>query len=223
MRIFDAATQAYIDSRVGVHAEGLIWIGSKSRITGLVEYVGVWTGTFDTTFVIDGVTRLYQGAGSVLRIEDITSDIGVSVRNISVNLAGLDPTIESIAREYDPRFAPIEIHRALFDLENETLVGTPHRIWKGFVDNVDFKTEAAGGSMACDLTCVSNAQLLTRTLAQKKSDDSHRLRNPLDRFRKYSTLTGQIGVFWGEKKVDDPKKPPANPLPIPVGGLGWNK
>lgn len=201
MRTFDTATQAYLDSRDGMHAEGFIWITAKNRISGAPESVGIWTGGYPTALVIDGVTRNYDGAGGLLEIEDMSSDIGVSVRNIQVRLAGMDPSVEAAVRLYDSRFAPVEIHRAIFDLENEGMVGEPHRVWKGFIDTVDIKTDEVGGSVTCELSLVSNAQLLTRTLAQKKSDDSQRLRSSGDRFRRYSTLTGQIPLFWGEKKV----------------------
>lgn len=199
MRQFGAATQAYFAAREGVHAEALLWITARDRVTGVQASIGLWTGAQDAQITIGGVARAYVGANEVLGIEDIQHELGLQVRQARLSLAGIAPGVETAIRAFDARLAPVEIHRALFSVTTGALVEEPHRVFKGWIDTVDFETGAIGGATTCEVTVVSNARVLTRTLATKKSDETQKLRSG-DRFRRYANATGQVGVWWGEQR-----------------------
>jgi len=210
MREYDAATMAFLRSRVGVIAHRLVWISARNTATGLVEDLGIWSGDDSMGFTIGGQSRDYIGAGALLDPEPITSQPGLDVRIHQVRMAAIAPEVEDLVKGYDTRFAPVEMHRALFHPETRQLVAEPHRIYKGMIDQITFPREAPGGSPACVVSVASETRILTRTLASKKSDESHRARGG-DRFRRNAVVSGSIPVFWGEKKLD----PPAEPAPSP--------
>ena len=83
-------------------------------------------------------------------------------------------------------------------------------IYKGMIDQITFPLEAPGGAPACVISVASETRILTRTLASKKSDESHKARGG-DRFRRNAVVSGSVSTFWGEKKLD----PPAEPAPSP--------
>lgn len=200
MKTFDTTTQAYMDAHEGIAAAGLIWIEAKDRATGAAAALGLWSGPQDAAISIGGVSRTYLGAGEVLGLPDIETEIGLEVREFRIQLSGIAPGVETAARQYDARFAPVEVHRALFDVNTGALIAEPVRVIKGWCDGISFETGAIGGSVIADLAVVSNARILTRTLATKKSDQSQQLRQG-DRFRRYADVTGQVGVWWGEKRA----------------------
>jgi hypothetical protein len=199
MKTFDTATQAYMDAQAGVAAAGLVWIQSKDRATGAAASIGLWTGPQDASITIGGAARTYLGAGEILGLPDIETETGLAVREYRLQLSGIAPGVESAARQYDARFAPVEIHRALFNIDTGVLIAEPVRVVKGWCDRLSFEVGPIGGSAVAEMTVVSNARILTRTLATKKSDRSQRLRDD-DRFRRYAEVTGQVGVWWGEKR-----------------------
>jgi hypothetical protein len=199
MRQFDAATQTYFASRSGIVAHALIWIVAKDRVTGVDTALGLWSGDQDAIFTIGGVARPYLGAGEIVGVEDIQRETGLQVRNHTLSLSGIAPGVEAATRAYDARLAPVEIHRALFDPVTNALVAEPHRMFKGWCDDLQFDTGAIGGATTAEMMVVSSARMLTRTLGTKKSDESQRLRSG-DRFRRYAAVTGRVGVWWGEKR-----------------------
>lgn len=200
MKTFDVATQAYMDAQAGIAAAGLVWIQAKDRSTGASASIGLWTGPQDAAISIGGVSRTYLGAGEILGLPDIETEIGLAVREYRLQLSGIAPGVETAARQYDARFAPVEIHRALFNVDTGALVAAPVRVVKGWCERLSFETGPIGGSAVAEMTVVSNARILTRTLATKKSDESQKLRQG-DRFRKYAEVTGQVGVWWGERRA----------------------
>jgi hypothetical protein len=199
MKTFDTATQAYMDAQSGVAAAGLVWIQAKDRATGAAASIGLWTGPQDASITIGGAARTYLGAGEILGLPDIETETGLAVREYRLQLSGIAPGVETAARQYDARFAPVEIHRALFNIDTGALIAEPVRVVKGWCDRLSFEVGPIGGSAVAEMTVVSNARILTRTLATKKSDQSQRLRED-DRFRRYAEVTGQVGVWWGERR-----------------------
>lgn len=199
MKTFDTVTQAYMDAQAGIAAAGLVWIEAKDRATGAPASIGLWSGPQDASISIGGVARTYLGAGEILGLPDIETDVGLAVREVRLQLSGIAPGVEAATRQYDARFAPVEIHRALFSIDTGALIADPVRVVKGWCERLSFETGPIGGSAVAELAVVSNARILTRTLATKKSDQSQRLRSG-DRFRKYAEVTGQVGVWWGEKR-----------------------
>lgn len=198
MRSYDTATGNYIAAaRAGVVARVLVWVTAKNRTTGAPETMGLWNGEQDQSFTIDGGSRDYYGAGGVLGVDDIRAEVGLQVRYHTITLSAIDTNIANLVRGFDARLAPVEIHRALFNTDTRVLVSEPHRVFKGWVNEISLPTPASGGDADMTVTLASSSRALTRTLSLKKSDESQRLRSD-DRFRRYGEVTGQVGVYWGE-------------------------
>ncbi len=79
------------------------------------------------------------------------------------------------------------------------LVAEPHRVFKGLVDELEI-TRDPSGAVQCEMTVASSARYLTRTLTLKRSDASQRLRMN-DRFLRYADVSGEVDVYWGEKRL----------------------
>ncbi|MCU0826660.1 MAG: hypothetical protein MUE52_04480 [Tabrizicola sp.] len=242
MRSYDAPTLAALQTRSAVVVRILIWVAARNRTTGDPETLGLWTGAYDRDFTINGGTRAYAGAGGIMEIPPIKYQSGLGVRMQRMVLSPISTVVADLIRTYDSRFAPIEIHRALFSPLDGSLVAEPHRLWKGFVDEVEVKETGTPGEATCEVVAASSARLLTRTLTLKASDATQQLRGG-DRFRKYADVSGKVDVWWGEMKgggggsggggllgpilalpggIAPPPQPAPAPQPptLPAGGLG---
>lgn len=201
MRSYTSAELAHIRARQGVRPRLLIWVAAKNRTTGATELAGFWSGDDDASFTIGGEVRTYHGAGALLGMDDLTIEIGLTVRRISVWLATAAPEVLSAVMGYDLRLAPAEIHRVLTDPLTHQAVAQPHRIWKGWIDGAPRVTPAkglSGGRITLQIASASMA--LTRTLTARYSDEAMRKRGG-DRLFRYADVSGKVPIFWGEKKV----------------------
>lgn len=199
MRSYDTLTLAALTDRSGVIARQLLWIVAKNRSTGLDEQFGLWNGEDNEIITIGGQARTYYGAGSSLVIPSILTEIGIQVRTLRVKLSPISPEVGTVLRTYDPRFAPVQVHRALYDLNTRNIVSEPKRVFKGFINKVDLPTPAVDGEAECTLSLVSTARVLTNKLALKKSDESQKLRAG-DRIRRYADVSNKVTSYWGENK-----------------------
>lgn len=199
MRSFDAPTLAAFQSRSDVMHRVLVWVTARNRATGLAEELGLWNGGYDRAFTIGGVARTYVGAGALMQVPPLVYQVGLTVRMQRLSLSPLDPTVGAMIRSYDSRLAPIEIHRAVFDPVSSALVAEPHRLFKGMVDEMEVTTDPGSGETRCEVTVASSARYLTRTLTLKRSDASQSRRLG-DRFLRYADVSGEVDVYWGEKR-----------------------
>jgi hypothetical protein len=117
-------------------------------------------------------------------------------------------------RQHDPRNAPVEIHRALFDPETLQLIAEPHRLFKGWIDKLKDTRPEEGGQATVELSLVSTARALTRTLTARISDASQQRRSD-DRALRYADVAGEVDVAWGEDRAAPPRDPND---PVSVGG-----
>lgn len=223
MRSYDAGTSSFLGDRSGLVAHRLIWITARNTATTLLESIGLWSGEDTVTLTVDSASRTYTGAGGVLQVEPIVAGKGLDVRITQMQLAAVAPEVEDLVKGYDTRFAPVEIHRAIFDAQTRDLVGAPHRVFRGMIDSIEFPTSEPGGLPACIVSVVSETRVLTRTLAQKKSDESFKAGGG-DGFRKYADVSGSVPVFWGERKESAPAdpKPTAKPTDDPARDSSGN-
>ena len=196
MRDFGSATLTALQTRTGLVARTLIWVSARNRSTNAVETMGLWTGADHENITIGGVSRLYYGAGNVVDLPQVTMQTGLAVRMHRLGLSPLTPEVMQLIRGYDTRFAPVEIHRALFTIDTRVLVEEPHRVLTGFIDEVDLGTPAAGGTSSCVLGIATSARVLTQSLPLKKSDETQKLRSG-DRFRRWTDVSGSVDVWWG--------------------------
>jgi hypothetical protein len=190
-------TAAYLASRIGYHAEVLLWVKARNRVTNAVEALGLWTGAEDATFVIDGQSRTYIGAGTMISVEPIIYAVGLEVRIQRMRLSGIDATVEQLLRGYDTRLAKVELHVARFDLDTGALIDAPEVKLRGSVDEMPLHTPEQGGDAYIDMAVASQSRDLTRSLTLRKSDEAQRLRGG-DRIRQYGDVTGKVQTYWGE-------------------------
>lgn len=185
----------YLASRKGTVAHILLWIAALNRVTGAVETLGLWTGDDDRPFSINGGARLYHAGGAAKAFEPIRYQTGVGVVTQRIVLSEIVPAVLTAIRGYDPRFAPVQIHRALFWPESGDLVEEPHRLFRGFIDQVKISKPEKGGSGSVELTLQSSARALTLVVPSKRSDASLTERAPEDGFRRYGASKGK--TLWG--------------------------
>lgn len=202
MRDFDPTTTAYFAGRAGTVMRLLVWAEALNRGSGAVETVGLWNGLEDRVFTINAVARTYYGAGSVVTMEPLILQTGLDVRMQRLTLSPLSAAVTALIRTYDARFAPVEIHRALFSVDDGALVAEPHRLFDGFIDEVTVITPEEGGEARVEVTLASSARRFTQTLPLKKSDATQRLRSD-DRMRRYVDVSGAVDVWWGERRKKD--------------------
>lgn len=133
---FASATAAYFATQTRIRARVLVWMQALDRETGQVETMGLWNGADHRVFTIRGEERTYYGAGGLIAVDPITSRTGLNVRMQRLVFSPLAPEVEQLIRGYDARFAPVEIHRALFDPDSHALVDEPHRRFKGWGSSI---------------------------------------------------------------------------------------
>lgn len=210
MRSFDPATAAAI-AAPSIVARALIWIRARDRVSGAEQALGLWTGDDSAQFTINGQSRSYAGAGALLSIDPIISQSGLLVRMSRITLSPLAPEVAQAIRGYDPRLAPVEIHRALFSPDTFNLVAEPHRVFSGWIDELVINTPEVGGEATVEVTLASSARALTRGLPIKKSDETQKRRSG-DRFRRWADISAAVDVYWGELRAAAPAAP-ATPKP----------
>ncbi len=193
MRAYGTATATALAASA-IRARGLVWISARDAVSGSPVTLGLWTGIEERSFTIGGSPRTYVGAGTLLEIPPVIMGTGIEVRvlRLSLNLGAAE--VGQLVADHDARFAPVEVHRALFDVETDALVEEPHRMFKGRVDELTVqRTEGR-----IELSLVSTARDLTRALARRKSDAAQQLAHPGDRIRRFVGVTGRVMVKWGE-------------------------
>jgi hypothetical protein len=206
MRILDPTSTEYLSACTGVASRHMIHVVARNRATGGQETLGLWQGDDHLTIAINGVNRSYFGAGTLIGMEPIRAGIGLEVRMLQLALCPLTPEVALMLRGYDARLAPAEIHRGLLSLETGQLIAEPIRVFRGWVDEVKIRTGAVSetgevsGNSEATVTLASAARGLTRALTLTRSDAEMRRRNAGDRFRAYTDIAGEVGVWWGEKR-----------------------
>ncbi len=201
MRAYSSSELVHLQSRSGMRARLLVWIGAKRRDTGVLEPAGFWNGDDVQSFVIGEEERSYFAAGALLGMDDITFEIGLQVRRLSIWLATAKAEVINAAMGYDLRLAPIEVHRVFTDPLSHLPLAAPRRIWKGTVDGAPRVTPAkgmTGGKIS--ITAASAAMALTRGLPTRYSDEAMRQRGDDDRLFRYADVSGKVPVYWGERR-----------------------
>lgn len=196
MRDFDGATLAALaDPATQVH--NLVWVTGRNRSTGALESLGLSDLDDHQVVTVDGQERTYFGAGNLLSMDPITASIGLDVRILQIRFAPMAPEVQQALQVYDPRLAPVEVHRALVNPLTGLIAAPPHRVWKGWVEGLSI-TE--GENATATLSVASAARALTRTLTLRRSDAAQQRLHPGDTFRRYVDTAGEFQVYWGERR-----------------------
>jgi hypothetical protein len=222
VKTLDSAITGLLAARGGLVVKHAVWISARNRSTGAAETLGVWSGDYDLSVTISGAPRTYAPAGAALVVPPIAAAPGLAVRAIRLGLVSIDPAVEAIVRDYDTRFAPVEIHRAVINPATRQIAAAPYRVFRGVINALEFPRPEPGGLAEVSLELVSETRALTRVLPTKKSDDSQGRRGT-DRIRKYGDISGSVPVYWGEMKAEAPGAPaPTQPAASTGGTTEYN-
>lgn len=170
MKVLDPDTLAYLAAPGGKMVRVLAYVWAKRRDTGAIEEMGLWSGENDRSFAIAGTARMYHRAAGLMQMDEILMQPGTDVAFTSFRLSPLDPAVMSVIDNYELRFAPVEIHRALFWPMNGALVAPPLRLFKGWIDGASRADPELGSDPEFTLSLASANLALSRTMAFKKSD-----------------------------------------------------
>lgn len=210
MRTLPAAIASHLAARRPLLVHALVWITARDRATQSPESIGLWTGDDHQNFSIDGQARTYYGAGSILGLEDFTSNARLEVIEWQMQISPLHDQVIEAVRQYDARLAPIELHLSYINPETMTPLADPVRMFRGAVTGLSIPTPAIGGDAIATIRCASDAWRLTRGLTLKRSQAALEARSPSDLFRRYGAISGAVSTAWGEKiKVSEPTVAPA--------------
>lgn len=197
MRSVPSNTLALLQARQGLKVRIFVWLTARNRSTGAAQTMGLWTGADNETFTVEGESRLYYGAGNLLDIPPLEVAVGLDVRMYRIGLTTLSPEVAQLIRGWDPKGAPVQIHRGIFDPATGVLADPPHRVLEGTVDEVEWTNAERGGTSSCKLVIATSARDLTRALPDTWADEYQR-RNAGDRFLRYADAKGK--VWWGSKQ-----------------------
>lgn len=198
MRGYTLPELTYLQSRRGYVVHILIWVTARKLSTGVTESIGLWTGDQDSSFVIKGQTRAYIGASGLLQPDPLIYEVGLAVRTLRVRLASLASDVINLVNGYDLTLAPVEMHRALFDLDTSELIAEPKRVFAGFIDGTPQEIPAIGGEASLEFALKSAAFSLSKTSPLKKSDAVQKKRGG-DRLHRYQAVSGTVRSPWGAK------------------------
>jgi hypothetical protein len=202
MRTFDPATLAYLQAPSGKEVRVLAYVWARRRSDDVIEGMGLWNGEQDRVFSIRGSARTYFRAAGLMSMDEIIMTPGTDAAMTQFVLSPIDPAVKAMIGMYDLRFAPVELHRALFWPDTGALVAEPHRVLKGWIDGTPDETGEVGESAELTIRLSSANQILTRTLPFKKSDSALRAARSNDAFRQYTDV-GSVITPWGEKRVGE--------------------
>jgi len=197
----------------GLVIRDFVHITAKNRTTGEDEQIGLWTGRVPVSAAIidpangDTVSLAYQGIGGLLSIPPITSSTELEVRTFRLRFSRLSGAMMNAIRLYDPKMAPIMIHRGFFDPTSNRLVDPATCLFDGYISKAPIRIPKAtedANEGGIDLECVSRSRILTRTSGALMSHQTLK-KSRDDMFGKYLDAVGGWRIFWGEEDQDRKK------------------
>jgi len=116
-------------------------------------------------------------------------------------LSGLGSDTETLLTGTDARLAPADLYRVILDVSTREIFGPPHRLIRGWVNELIINTGQISGNDAgkstVELTLATSARALTRTPALKYADATQQANAPGDGFFRWAAISGQVQVKWG--------------------------
>ena len=205
MLTLPSALLTHLQSRGTRMAHLLVWVQAKDRSTGAAATIGFWTGADHQIFSIDGESRTYLAAGSLLKVQPIVGEVGVKVRTTRLTFSGASPEFQQAVAQYETNDARADFHVADFHADTQQLVAAPQRRYKGYIKGIEYprpavKSDGQPGVAEAEVAVQSAARVLTRSLPLKMSDEALQQRYPNDRFRRYIDISGSVELVWGENR-----------------------
>lgn len=195
----DLVQKNQLAERTGTDGHVLLWVTARNRQTGQPEHIGFWTGDDHQEFLVANEVRTYFGAGNFIDLPPIQSGAGFQVRQHRIKLAPFTNETRQLMRGYEPRLARVEIHVQPFDIYTGNPLGTPKRMFKGYISEAPEELGPKGGQSYQEIVVVSSARDLTRSLPLMRSGEELKKRNGQDKFRDYSDVAAEWSVPWGQQ------------------------
>lgn len=188
-------------ARTGTRAHWLIWLSARNLLTDQIETFGLWTGDDDAVFTIDGVSRLYKGAGMVFEIDPIREEIGLVARTQRIQLTTRPDQggAVDLVRNYDPSQRPAQLHLVVLNPDTMQPVAPPRLRFGGKLDDYTIERGAVGAGSRIEIILGGPGREGTRTLPLKKSKADLQARAPGDGFRNYVGVVEDWTVPWGQR------------------------
>lgn len=182
-----------------------LWIEPRNRSTGARMSWGAWSdlGTVSAQVndpVSGVVSRSFEGAGSLVAVDDVSMVAGLVVQTLSIQLSGIAAESEALIRGADVRLAPVSLFRGYLSPETMRLAAPAQAVFLGFVDQVSLTTPEEGGESAIALTCANHVQELTRKGTATRSDADQRQRDAGDAFFSHAATVGTWQIKWQPKE-----------------------
>jgi len=205
MRDFiDSATAAALQSKTGIAPVNFLWIAGRNRSTGETETMGL-SSMWDImdVDVIDpdtglSVTRTYHAGGGVLTWPAIPLKVGLEVRTIRIRLSNLNAAVLQAIQGYEPKHAPVQIHRGYLDPDTQLMVAPALPRFIGWINAAPKRIPAVGGEGGIEIACVSDSRKLT-FVEQLTQNEQFYLDRDGDEFGKgLDTIGGRVqNITWG--------------------------
>lgn len=195
----DSIIQSQFAERRGVEPRVLFYIEPRNRATGTREALGLWNGTDDRDFVVDGAVRSFLGIGEALGIAPIRSVTGLEVVYHTVELPPFTDAVRLMLEQYDAHLAPVRIYSLALNIDTMQPLSAPIRFVKGTLQEVSKSVPAAGGRGAnTTLKIASNTRRLTVGLPIYRSQGALAQRDASDLGREHIAVALDWIVPWGE-------------------------
>ncbi|WP_411838674.1 hypothetical protein [Paracoccus sp. ME4] len=194
------ALQAARDA--GIAPVYFVWIEARSRATGAIESMGLWSGDEDAAFSVETPTggtasREYLG-GVNLEVDSLKSVADLTDEPVTISMSQIAGATQQLVRGTDVRLACVEIHAT--SRVGGALASIPQLQWIGIVDDVQIATPQAGGDGRIGLTVRSEIMSQLLAVNPAKSSDSHQKRRQAgDEFSKYSASVQARKIQWYKK------------------------
>ncbi len=212
----DSNTQAALIAapEQGIVTRDAVTIFARDRSTGDLLPFPFWLGEDTVTVnVIDGdtgstVSRTFVGMGGaidgapLISVSDVPNTADLSIREISVVMSSLHPTVLAMFLSADVRLAPAQVHRFLLDPLSQNLVAPPLCHFVGYVDTGPLATPTPNSEGNVAFTINSDTQETRRTNPAKLAHQTQEKRHAGDKALQYVALLGAgIALPWGEATV----------------------
>ena len=200
MRQISATTQARLDTGELVLRD-FVWIGARLRSNGQLASRGWWSDVGTVTAQVPDAnnvlrTRTYIGNGDLVGVAAVPMVLGLTAQSVTIDLAVMSDAVEEAVREWDVRFAPVEIHRGVIDPVSMLMPEPALRRCAGFVDYAEISTPAEGEDATISLKCANKVQETLRSNSAKRSHADQQLRSLGDTFYRHTAVVGKWKIKW---------------------------
>lgn len=189
-----------------VKARDFVWFTVRNRSTGAKHSEGFWNGNHSVdaqvTDIITGndVVRTFRATSDASTIGDVARTDGLTAESVTIDLPSLDQRVRDLLLGYDPKFAPVQIHRGVFDRDTGNLIGPCFPRFFGEIDDITITTPAVGSVGNVRVTVKNANQEMLKGVYVKKADSEQQRRGG-DRFYLNASVVAEIPIFWGREKT----------------------